>query len=43
MRPVANFICGIRTRAGVISGGNSGSLIGRSESSLVENSSFGSW
>lgn len=43
MRPVIDFICGFRACAGVISGGNSGGLMGRSESSLIENASFGSW
>lgn len=43
VRFIVDFICGIGACAGVISWGDSGCLGGVSESSLVENTSFGSW
>lgn len=42
MRPAVNSVCGYGTCSGAVSGGNSGGLEGCSESSLVENTSFGS-
>lgn len=42
VRSVVDFVCGIRTCAGVVSGGNSGGL-GESGDSLTKNTSFGSW
>lgn len=35
VRPTVNTVCGFRTCAGAVSGGNSGGLIGKSESSLI--------
>ena len=42
MRFVVSFVCCTRACAWVVSGGNSGGLR-VSESSLFENTSFGSW
>lgn len=36
MRVIIDFVCGVRTCAGIVSGGYSGCLVGGSGSSLVE-------